>query len=112
MFFYAGSKSVVSTLWPIGDRSTAYFMDGFYEHLSQGRSKTEALRSAKLRMLRSKYAHPFHWAAFVLNGDLGPVSRPEKRRPGSAATGHGSIEKTSNLDSPILPPGSRADTDQ
>ena len=112
MFFYAGSKSVVSTLWPIGDKSTAYFMDGFYERLSQGRSKTEALRSAKLRMLRSKYAHPFHWAAFILNGDLGPVPRPEKRRPGSAATGQGSIEKTSNLDSPILPSESRADTDQ
>lgn len=112
MFFYAGSKSVVSTLWPIGDRSTAHFMDGFYEYLSQGHGKTAALRLAKVRMLRSKYAHPFHWAAFVLNGDFGPISPPEERGPGSAATGQRSTEKTSNLDSPIFPSESRASTDQ
>ncbi len=79
MFFYAGSKSVISTLWPIGDRSTAFFMNGFYEYLARGQGKAEALRLAKVRMLRSKYSHPFHWAAFVLNGDFGPASRSEER---------------------------------
>ncbi len=88
MFFYAGSKSVISTLWPIGDRSTAYFMDGFYEQLSRGLDKTSALRLAKVRMLRSKYAHPFHWAAFVLNGDFGPISLVEPRGPESVSKGH------------------------
>jgi CHAT domain-containing protein len=33
-------------------------------------SKAEALRSAALRMLKSKdRRHPFYWAAFVLIGD-------------------------------------------
>jgi CHAT domain-containing protein/Tfp pilus assembly protein PilF len=112
MFFYAGSKSVVSTLWSIGDRSTAYFMDGFYEYLSRGYGKAAALRFAKVRMLRSKYAHPFHWAAFVLNGDFGPVSSREGRRRGSTSVGQRSREKASNLDSPIFPSESRASTDQ
>jgi CHAT domain-containing protein/Tfp pilus assembly protein PilF len=112
MFFYAGSKSVVSTLWPIGDRSTAYFMDGFYEYLSRGYGKAAALRFAKVRMLRSKYAHPFHWAAFVLNGDFGPDSSREGRGRGSASVGQRSREKASNFDSPIFPSESSASTDQ
>lgn len=112
MFFYAGSKSVISTLWRIGDRSTAYFMDGFYKCLSQGHGKTAALRLAKVRMLRSKYTHPFHWAAFVLNGDFGPISPFEERGPGSASTGQRSTEKASNVDSLIFPSESRASTDQ
>jgi CHAT domain-containing protein len=112
MFFYAGSKSVISTLWRIGDRSTAYFMDGFYKCLSQGHGKAAALRLAKVRMLRSKYTHPFHWAAFVLNGDFGPISPFEERGPGSASTGQRSTEKASNVDSLIFPSESRASTDQ
>jgi CHAT domain-containing protein len=38
--------------------------------LSAGQSKDEALRAAQLELLRgSKFAHPFHWAAFQLFGD-------------------------------------------
>ena len=85
MFFYAGSRSVVSSLWHIGDRSTARFMDVFYEHLSRGMGKAQALRQAKIQMLRSRSQHPFHWAAFLLNGDFGPVvgirSRAETVEP-------------------------------
>jgi CHAT domain-containing protein/tetratricopeptide (TPR) repeat protein len=73
MFFYAGAKSVISTLWPIQDRSTALFMDKFYGFLVKGHGRAEALRLAKLDMLSSKYRHPFYWAAFVLNGDSGPI---------------------------------------
>jgi len=73
IFFYVGSKAVISALWPIGDRSTAGFMDKFYGFLSGGYSKTAALRMAKLRMIGSEFSHPFYWAAFVLNGDRSPV---------------------------------------
>ncbi|MHB8093583.1 MAG: CHAT domain-containing protein [Candidatus Aminicenantales bacterium] len=72
IFFYAGAKSVISTLWPINDKSTSILMRSLYEHLSKGESKSQAIRSAKIKMLNSKYAHPFYWAAFVLNGDSGP----------------------------------------
>ena len=69
IFFYAGAKSVVSTLWGINDKSTVDFMRYFYELLSKGKDKAQALRMAKIRMLKSKYSHPYYWGAFILNGD-------------------------------------------
>jgi CHAT domain-containing protein len=69
VFFYTGAKSVLSTLWKISDESTAEFMNFFYSYLSQGENTAQALRSAKLKMLHSKFSHPFYWAVFVLNGD-------------------------------------------
>ena len=69
IFFYSGAKSVLSTLWRIDDKSTSAFMSYFYGFLSQGKSKTQSLRLAKLKMIKSSYTHPFYWAAFVLNGD-------------------------------------------
>jgi len=44
-------------------------MRHFYDHLSRGADKAQALRLAKLRLLESRYAHPFFWAAFVLHGE-------------------------------------------
>ena len=73
IFFYAGAKSVLSTVWRIDDKPTALFMKYFYEHLTDGKSRSEALRLAKLRMLRTRYSHPFYWAAFVLYGDPSPL---------------------------------------
>jgi CHAT domain-containing protein len=69
IFFYSGAKSVVSTLWSINDKSTAFFMDIFYRYLSKGNSKAQALCLTKKEMLRSKYSHPFYWAVYILNGD-------------------------------------------
>jgi CHAT domain-containing protein/Tfp pilus assembly protein PilF len=68
-FLYAGARSVVVSLWNINDQATARFMGYFYKHLSQGESKEEALRQAKLEMIHSGYSHPRYWAAFVLIGD-------------------------------------------
>jgi len=67
-FFYSGARTVVSSLWNVPDKSTAYFMEYFYEFLYQGKSKGEALRLAKIKMLK-KFSHPHYWAAFVLNGE-------------------------------------------
>ena len=68
-FFYAGARSVVSTLWEIGDKATAEFMGQFYHQLSRKKDKAQALRLAKLGLLKTKYAHPFYWASFVLHGE-------------------------------------------
>ncbi|MFK7814516.1 MAG: CHAT domain-containing protein [Maribacter sp.] len=77
-FYYAGAKSLVNTLWKINDKSTVKLMEYFYEGLSQGKSKTEALRSAKLRYLKSTddelLKHPYYWAAFVVSGDVSPIT--------------------------------------
>jgi len=69
VLFFAGAQSVLSSLWEVGDRAAAEFMGHFYDHLFRGESKTLGLRSAKLRMLKSGYGHPFYWSAFVLHGD-------------------------------------------
>ena len=67
-FFYAGARSILLSLWSINDKATAMFMEYFYRRLTGGKPAAEALRLAKMQMLRSRYAHPFYWAAFVLNG--------------------------------------------
>jgi len=69
-FFYAGARSVLVTLWKVQDNSTAELMKGFYKnYLGKGRSKAQALRQAKLTMLRSDtWNHPFYWSAFILLG--------------------------------------------
>jgi CHAT domain-containing protein len=68
-FLLAGAKSVLSTLWTIDDRATALFMDSFYQSLSEGNSKVAALRNAKIKMMRSRYGHPFYWSPFILSGE-------------------------------------------
>lgn len=72
-FFYSGARSVLSTLWEIEDRAAAVFIGHFYGFLYQGKTLSQALRSAKLETLKSGYDHPFYWAAFILNGE--PFSR-------------------------------------
>ena len=69
VFFYSGASSVVTSLWKISDKSTSELMRYFYQFLSQGEDKAQALRLAKLRMIDSQYSNPYYWAAFVLNGE-------------------------------------------
>jgi hypothetical protein len=69
---YSGSRSALTTLWRVADQPTSEFMKQFYYYaLVKRQSKAEALRSAKLKFLRSKteLENPVHWAAFVLTGD-------------------------------------------
>jgi CHAT domain-containing protein/Flp pilus assembly protein TadD len=63
----AGAASVLATLWPVADRSTAELMGTFYRALPQ-EGRAQALRSAQ-RALRRRHPHPFFWAPFVLVGD-------------------------------------------
>jgi CHAT domain-containing protein len=69
-FFYAGTSSVLVSLWKVQDRSTADLMVNFYQELDAGKNKAESLRQAKLRMIQqNRYAHPYYWAPFVLMGN-------------------------------------------
>jgi CHAT domain-containing protein len=69
VFFYMGSRSVISTLWSIDDKATSRFMGYFYEDYAKGIGKAQSLQSAKQRMMRTKYSHPFYWGAFILTGE-------------------------------------------
>ena len=66
-FLYAGTPSLVVSLWRVNDRSTTLFMKRFYEALLGGVRKPEALRLAALEV-REQYPHPYYWAPFVLLG--------------------------------------------
>jgi CHAT domain-containing protein len=70
-FLAAGAAATVTSLWSVSDRPTAEFMKQFYYFLANGQTKSQALRSAKLRFLhsQSRLAAPQFWSAFVLNGD-------------------------------------------
>jgi len=68
VFFYMGARSVISTLWPIHDKAAASFMDYFYDAYFRGAGKAEALQAAKKKMARTRYAHPYFWAAYTLAG--------------------------------------------
>jgi CHAT domain-containing protein len=72
-FFYAGTTRVVASLWPVDDRATAAFMGEFYRALLiEHASAAGAIRSAQRRLASdSRWASPYYWAGFVLQGDWG-----------------------------------------
>lgn len=72
-FMSAGVPTVVATLWPVDDLTTARLMDRFYARLAKGESVASALAEAK-RTIRSDPATraPFYWAGFVVVGEGRP----------------------------------------
>ncbi|MBK1989578.1 tetratricopeptide repeat protein [Sphaerospermopsis aphanizomenoides BCCUSP55] len=68
IFERAGAEAVMGSLWAVEDKSTQVLMVAFYQNLQQGKSKGEALRQAKLKLIKD-YPHPFYWSAFILIGD-------------------------------------------
>jgi hypothetical protein len=78
-FLYAGTPTLLVSLWSVHDESTGVLMKRFYEALLDPlpRGDTEA-RTSKARALQvaqrsvrndGRFDHPFHWASFVLLGD-------------------------------------------
>jgi len=67
-FIYAGTPTIVASLWSVQDKQTGELMVSFFKQLKGGKSKAEALQAAQ-REMRAKYPHPYYWAAFVLTGE-------------------------------------------
>ncbi|MEM6261858.1 MAG: tetratricopeptide repeat protein [Bacteroidota bacterium] len=73
-FRFAGCKSITMSLWTAEDIATAQIMKSYYEFLKSGKSKSEALRQAKLDYLETApQSHPYFWAAFVSIGTDVPL---------------------------------------
>jgi CHAT domain-containing protein len=71
-FLYAGTPSLVMTLWNVSQRSSRTLLGEFYRRWLDREAplpKWAALREAQLGLLRSGDAHPYHWAPYVLAGD-------------------------------------------
>jgi CHAT domain-containing protein len=67
----AGAQAVVSSLWPVEERSTGLLMRKFYNELNRGIPADTALYRAEqwLRTSYPEYSHPHYWGAFVVTGD-------------------------------------------
>ena len=72
-FMYAGASAAVVNLWSVESRSAIMVTTGFYRNLKKGGSRTEALQSAKLRLIHGEegelYTHPFFWAPAIIFGE-------------------------------------------
>jgi len=81
-FLQAGARNIIAGLWDVSDRSTAELMIRLYEELTKGARPADALRAAKLAMLRSSgpYSRPYYWAPFQLYTRATPIARPRRDR--------------------------------
>ncbi|MHC9540985.1 MAG: CHAT domain-containing protein [Vulcanimicrobiota bacterium] len=69
-FTTAGSSTVIASQWRVDDEATAKLFIGFYGNLKKNEARSEALREAKLSLLKNREtSHPYYWAPFVLLGD-------------------------------------------
>ncbi|WP_299439699.1 CHAT domain-containing tetratricopeptide repeat protein [uncultured Aquimarina sp.] len=75
-FFKSGAHTVIPSLWSTNDKATATITSDFYKNLSEGQTKSTALRAAKLNYLNNNSdaeASPHYWASLVLIGDSGTL---------------------------------------
>lgn len=75
-FNYAGSESILTSLWEIDEKSSTEILNNFYIYLTDGKRKDEALRLAKLDYLENasgRTIHPQYWAGLILMGNSDPL---------------------------------------
>lgn len=82
-FHQAGARTLVMSMWRVGDEETRILMEQFYRNLLSGLPKPDALRRAQLYIMRKMregnlrpeygFPHPFFWAAFICQGDPAPL---------------------------------------
>lgn len=72
-FLNSGTKSVISTLWNINEKSGSEIFETLQLNLKKKQSKSEALRNAKLAYLEQhKYtsqSSPYYWGTIILTGN-------------------------------------------
>ena len=68
-FLYAGTSSIVSSLWKVDDKATSILMQQFYKSLKES-DKRSALRTAQLKVKDTYNSHPYFWAAFQITGSV------------------------------------------
>jgi CHAT domain-containing protein len=79
-FIYAGTPSVMASLWSVGDSSTAQLMASFYRN-SKTMSKAEALRQAQLELIRGEGRSDLLARRGV--GGIGKLGETQEPQPGS-----------------------------
>jgi CHAT domain-containing protein len=75
-FVYAGSQSVIMSMWEIEDRSGTEIVESFYRYLKKGATKSNALRKARIDYLKNAdmlRSHPYFWSSLVVYGNNNPI---------------------------------------
>ena len=80
-FLGAGARSLIVSLWPVDDTSTAFTMQRMYQELRRGYMPSAALNTAQkaLKSMTTEevlglygeavpVSHPLYWAPFVVIG--------------------------------------------
>ena len=77
-FFYAGTRALLVTHWPVESVSARLLTTGIFERYSKDPAATraETLRASMIELMGKgtadySYAHPIFWAPFALVGDGG-----------------------------------------
>ena len=87
-FIYAGTPSVVASLWKVDDSSTAHLMSSFYKNLKT-MSKVEALRQAQLKLIHGQASSDLLARRGVGGiGKLGETPSVRLPAPSSISTSH------------------------
>jgi CHAT domain-containing protein len=70
-FLFAGTPSVMASLWEVNDRSAGILMHNFYGHLRTTDKATSLARAQRaMRARGGPYAHPYFWSSFVMVGEM------------------------------------------
>ncbi|APY12704.1 hypothetical protein BWZ22_16395 [Seonamhaeicola sp. S2-3] len=75
-FNYAGSESILTSLWKIDEKSSAKIVELFFKNIKKGMPKDLALKKAKLNYIanaKGRTASPEYWGGLVLIGDTTPI---------------------------------------
>ncbi|MFK7906290.1 MAG: CHAT domain-containing protein [Chitinophagales bacterium] len=67
-FLYAGAKNVIYTLFKVLDKPSSDLCELLFAEILEGKSYSEALRLAKLKLINRKDIDPKSWCGFVLLG--------------------------------------------
>ncbi len=81
-FAYAGCPGIIMAMWKIDEKTSSSIITNFYKELLSGYSKSNALRNAKLNMLKKsppELKAPFYWAGLILVGEDSPVELATKK---------------------------------
>ncbi len=90
-FFYAGSRTVILSNWPVHSRPTTELMTGFFSTVGANAAAADAsaLQRARVNLIEKgvfrlddgtiaySYAHPIFWAPFTMVGAPGRTASPQ-----------------------------------
>lgn len=67
-FLFAGAENIVFTLFKVFDRASSQLVQYFFKQVTKGTGYSEALRTAKLKIIKQEWATPKSWAGYVFMG--------------------------------------------